>query len=558
MHKIRIPILIITLSLCYGTFVSGQEINAKYDAPDQVIWHRKTRTWFVSNLGGGISLKKDHYGWITQTDEKGKILHEFWIGKTEGMHAPTGMAITEDYLYVCDRDGIYEIDIAKRKINKFFTIIGADFINDIAIAENGDLFVSDFFGNKIYKLPKTTRVPEIWLETNQLKSPDGLYVDDNHLIVASWGSLINKETFETSELGDLLSIDLKTKKIETLIKQIGNLEGITKVGGQYFITDWSAGKVLKVDTKQKLVTDYIVGLKNPTDLDYSPELNVLAFPQHGTNQVLFVKLEIDKHFPIASYNYGGLEKKTPKEQIQILSNYGYDGIVLKSESKEDFNNIDEFIRLTESGNGIKIISIFERYNFNDSVDRKERWKAVVDKIADKKIQLWVIFGKKVDGITDDFVEKKLREIILYAEKRKVAVILYPHSDTYISSAEQALLFVSKINHKNLKLALHLYHEVRAGNGTRIDQVFENVNGFLGAVTLAGTDIIADYTNSKTRDTSTIKPIGYGDFYLINFLQPLIKSNYKGPIAFMNFGISENPEVYLPRSLAEWKKINSLL
>jgi sugar lactone lactonase YvrE len=283
-------IAIIVLSICSFSIANGQEAFSKYDAPDQAIWHSKTRTWFVSNLGGGISLKKDNYGWITQTDEKGKLLHEFWIGKTEGMHAPSGMTITDDYLYVCDREGIFEIDIAKRKINSFFKIPGASFINDIAMADNGDLYVSDFFGNKIYRLPKSSRIPEVWLETDQLKTPDGLYMDGNKLIVASWGKLSNPETFETSVLGDLLSIDLKTKKIEILISKIGNLEGITKAGSHYYITDWFAGKVLKVDPTKKIVIDFITGLKNPTDLNYSAELKVLAIPQHGTNQVLFVKL----------------------------------------------------------------------------------------------------------------------------------------------------------------------------------------------------------------------------------------------------------------------------
>lgn len=274
------------------TLVKSSEENftSSYDAPDQAIWHAISRTWFVSNLGGGISLKKDSYGWITQTDEKGNVIHEFWIGKTEGMHAPSGMTITDDFLYVCDRDGVYEINIAKRKINTFFTISGAAFINDVAIAANGDLFVSDFFGNKIYRLPQATRIPEIWLETDLLKTPDGLYIDDNNLIVASWGKLSNPETFETSESGDLLSIDLKTKKIEILLSKIGNLEGITKAGKYYYVTDWFAGKILKIDPKQKKVTDFISGLKNPTDLNYSPELNVIAVPQHGTNQVLFVNL----------------------------------------------------------------------------------------------------------------------------------------------------------------------------------------------------------------------------------------------------------------------------
>jgi sugar lactone lactonase YvrE len=281
-------VLIAFLSISLGT---AQDKTATYDAPDQAVWHAKTRTWFVSNLGGGISLKKDNYGWITQTDENGTVIQDFWIGKTEGMHAPSGMTTTDDYLYVCDREGVYEIDIAKRKIKNFFKIEGATFINDVVIAQNGDLYVSDFFGDKIYKLAQGNRKPEIWLETATLKAPDGLYMEKDKLIVASWGKLSNPATFETSELGDLLRIDLKTKKIEVLISKMGNLEGITKVADNYFVTDWFSGKVLKVNAQQKIVSTFVSGLKNPTDPNFAAELNVLAIPQHGTNQVLFINVQ---------------------------------------------------------------------------------------------------------------------------------------------------------------------------------------------------------------------------------------------------------------------------
>jgi len=285
-HLLALVIAFFVISL--GT---AQDKTATYDAPDQAVWHAKTRTWFVSNLGGGISLKKDNYGWITQTDEKGNVIQDFWIGKTEGMHAPSGMTTTDDYLYVCDREGVYEIEITKRKIKNFFKIEGATFINDVVIAQNGDLYVSDFFGDKIYKLSKENRKPEIWLETATLKAPDGLYMEKDKLIVASWGKLSNPATFETSVLGDLLSIDLKTKKIEVLVSKMGNLEGITKADDFYFVTDWFSGKVLKVNAQQKTVSTFISGLKNPTDPNFAPELNVLAIPQHGTNQVLFINLQ---------------------------------------------------------------------------------------------------------------------------------------------------------------------------------------------------------------------------------------------------------------------------
>ena len=262
-----------------------------YDAPDQVVWHAPSRTWFVSNLGGGISLERDKYGWVTRTDEKGIITDPFWIGKNEGMHAPSGMIATDEFLYVCDRDGVHQIDIAKQKITAFYPLPGGEFINDIAMASNGDLFISDFFGNRIFKLPADTRNAEVWLETDALQAPDGLYMDNDELIVACWGILSNPGTFDTSKPGDLLSIDLKTKEITTLVKNVGNLEGITKAGKYYFITDWAAGKLLKVDAKKKTVTEFISGLSNPTDPNYAPELNVIAFPQHGTNQVLFIDMD---------------------------------------------------------------------------------------------------------------------------------------------------------------------------------------------------------------------------------------------------------------------------
>ncbi|WP_042245564.1 TIM barrel protein [Jejuia pallidilutea] len=183
-----------------------------YDAPDQCTYHAPSNTWFVSNLGGGISLDRDNYGWITRIDAEGNVIDPVWIGLEEGMHAPSGMTITDTHLYVCDRDGVHEIDIENKKITNFYPTPEGEFINDIAMATNGDLYVSDFFGNRIYKIPAKTKVAEVWLQSDRLETPDGLYMDKDKLIVVSWGVLSEPGTFNTSKFGDILSIDLKTKK----------------------------------------------------------------------------------------------------------------------------------------------------------------------------------------------------------------------------------------------------------------------------------------------------------------------------------------------------------
>lgn len=109
-------IILITLNM------QSQNAEDAYDAPDQVVWHAPSKTWFVSNLGGGISLEKGSNAWISRTDEKGKIIAPFWIGKKEGMYALSGMTITDKFLYVVDRDGVYEINIVNQKIAAFFPI----------------------------------------------------------------------------------------------------------------------------------------------------------------------------------------------------------------------------------------------------------------------------------------------------------------------------------------------------------------------------------------------------------------------------------------------------
>jgi Cu/Ag efflux protein CusF len=242
-------------------------------------------------LGGGISLAKDHYGWITRLDAKGKVVDPFWIGLEERMHAPSGMVVTDKFLYVCDRDGVYQIEIAKRKIIQFYAIPQGKFINDIAIAKNGDLYVSDFFANRIYKIPQKSGKVETWIESDRLEAPDGLYMEEDQLIVASWGILNEPGTFNTSKKGDVLKIDLKTKKIDVIAKEVGNLEGITKAGNSYYITDWAAGKLLKVHAETGAVTEKIKGLTNPTDPGYAEELGLISFPQHTGNQVLFITIE---------------------------------------------------------------------------------------------------------------------------------------------------------------------------------------------------------------------------------------------------------------------------
>ena len=256
-------------------------------------------------------------------------------------------------------------------------------------------------------------------------------------------------------------------------------------------------------------------------------------------------------WPISSYNFGGMETLSAEKQVSLLRSSGYQGIILRIAKELDFEMLPDFLEEVEKFDDFRIDALFVRYNFNDPVERRENWTEVINQITGKNIQLWVIFGKKVDGYDDVFVEQKLREIVEYSTPKKVEVILYPHSSCYFESAEEGMPLVEKINHENLKIAFHLYHEIRARNGARINEVLDGIKHKLGAITLAGTDSVADYSSSRTRDTTTIKPLGRGTFDLKQLALELNKTEYSGYIGLMNFHLKEAPEIYLPRSRNIW-------
>jgi len=284
----QIKLIIAFVMIGFGGLSAQESDSPVYDAPDQVVWDPSSRSWFVSNLGGGISLKRDGYGWIVKLDQTGKVIDPRWV---ENLDAPTGMVVAGNLLYVVDRDGLYEINIATAKISHFYKITDPQFLNDVALGPDGKLYVSDFSAQRIYRVDPKRKNVEIFIESEKLDTPDGLFVDGNKLIVASWGPIVDPATFATSRKGAVLSVDLHTKTIKPYLKEgleVGNLEGIAKVGDDFYITDWMSGLLLRVTKSGFNVV--ISGLKNPSDPNYAEELGVLAIPEHGTNRVLFIKL----------------------------------------------------------------------------------------------------------------------------------------------------------------------------------------------------------------------------------------------------------------------------
>ena len=255
-----------------------------FQAPESVFWDAASRTWFVSNVVGKEN-EKDGRGWISRLDASGRIRKARWV---EGLDSPHGVRVHAGTLYAADVDRIVVIDVAKARIRERIPAPGAKFLNDVAVAASGDVFVSDTLGDAIYRCRSAC---EIFVKSDSLQGPNGLLVDGDRLIVATWGPITDPITFATRTPGRLISVDLKTKEIAPLGEgmPIGNLDGIENDGADYLVTDFMAGKIFRV-SKSGAATVLKSGFAESADLGWDPARRIIAVPEMVGGTVKFFRL----------------------------------------------------------------------------------------------------------------------------------------------------------------------------------------------------------------------------------------------------------------------------
>jgi hypothetical protein len=242
--------------------------------------------YYVSNLNGG-PLDKDGNGFISKVTADGKMETLKWI---EGLNAPKGMVMSGTKLYVSDIDNLIEIDTAAGKVAATYPAEGAVFLNDTAVDEAGNVYVSDIAKRKIWQL-KDGKM-SVFYEGEDLMHPNGLRVEGGKLIVAGWGREMGDDG-STKVPGNLFTIDLATKKLENLGSGagIGNLDGLERgADGTFLSTDFMAGALIRIkeDGTSEMLADLNAG---SADLEVSDDGKTAIVPQMMDNKVTAWGLE---------------------------------------------------------------------------------------------------------------------------------------------------------------------------------------------------------------------------------------------------------------------------
>src|SRR5690606_29353517 len=167
--------------------------------PESVLYDEEQDVYFVSNINGSPTAT-DGNGFISKVGPDGKVIELKWIDGSQAdvtLNAPKGMAIANDKLYVADLTFVRVFDRKSGKPLGKIGAVGASFLNGVAAAPDGTIYVSDsgLKGGKeglepsgtdaIYRIG-TRGTADPVIRGAELNGPNGLVADNEGVWVVSF------------------------------------------------------------------------------------------------------------------------------------------------------------------------------------------------------------------------------------------------------------------------------------------------------------------------------------------------------------------------------------
>ena len=160
-------------------------------APEAVRYDPDQDVYFVGNWGTGSASATDNNGYISRMRPDGQIeTMRFIAGGSNGvvLHAPRGMYIVGDTLWVADADAVrgFHRKTGAKLANVDFSVLDRGFLNDVAADATGTVYVTDTGRNKLYKV---TGGPTLVVSDSILGAPNGITWDgaNNRFIIVPFG-----------------------------------------------------------------------------------------------------------------------------------------------------------------------------------------------------------------------------------------------------------------------------------------------------------------------------------------------------------------------------------
>ena len=246
------------------------ETDSVIAVPESVLPDLKRNIMYVS-LIDGAGWVADGKGGIGKMSPDGKTYDSNWI---TGLHAPKGMGIVGNKLYVADMSDVIVIDIAKGKIEKRISPDSAKGLNDITVTDNGVVYVSDSRVGRIWKIEKDA--PTLYLDS--VRGVNGLKAIGNDLYIGAGKNFIKAD---------------KNKTITKIADLPQGIDGIEPVGDDDFIVTSWGGYIFYVSANGAVETllETHQQKKNTADIGYDAKHRIVFVPTFNGKTVAAYRLK---------------------------------------------------------------------------------------------------------------------------------------------------------------------------------------------------------------------------------------------------------------------------
>ena len=269
---------------------AGQAAPVDFKTPESAKYDPELNVYYVSNINGNPG-QKDGNGFIVRlradsVAEAGTVLVQ---GGRNGvtLHAPKGMAIVGDTLWVADIDAVRAFD---RRTGAPIASVnlaprGAVFLNDIAVGPDGSLYITDTgirIGangevthpgpDRIFKI--TGRGASVAIQGDTLGRPNGITWDEanRRFVVVSFGG------------PNIMAWKPGERTTTVIATGPGTYDGVEVLAdGRILVSSWADSSIHVVDGDS--TTKLIGGVNAPADFGYNASRREVAIPLFSDNRI---------------------------------------------------------------------------------------------------------------------------------------------------------------------------------------------------------------------------------------------------------------------------------
>jgi sugar lactone lactonase YvrE len=249
-----------------------------FRTPESALHDATMDVYLVSNINGS-PFDKDDNGFISRVAPDGRVVELRWIDGADAavtLHAPKGMAISGDTLFVADIDEVRLFDRISGAPLGSRRVSGARFLNDVAVGPDGTVYVTDTSLRPdfsvgigvIYRFDRRGRAEPMVAPEG---GPNGILADSAGLVVATWD-------------GGVLRI--AGGSLTTLPRVAAQLDGLVRLAdGTLLVSAWADSSIHRLAPGASAWVRWAGGFPSPADIGFDMRRNRVLIPLFQLDRV---------------------------------------------------------------------------------------------------------------------------------------------------------------------------------------------------------------------------------------------------------------------------------